>query len=191
MATAPATRPLTNEELLQLDDGVERDIIRGELRERPMTRRSRLHSRVETRIAGRLDLWLDTQPEPRGWIVSGEAGFRLLRNPETTVGVDIAYVSAEVVARSSQTGAFFDGPPILAVEILSPSDRQSDIHEKVDLYFEAGTAMVWLVDPRLRTITLLRPDAPPRLVAEPDTLDAEPLLPGFSAPVALLFAPRP
>ena len=83
--------------------------------------------------------------------------------------------SAEVAARDPE-GAFFDGPPILAVEILSPSDRESEINEKVDLYLEAGTAVVWLVDPHLRTITIVRPDAPPRLVAEPDTLAAEPHL---------------
>jgi Uma2 family endonuclease len=196
MATATATvpapapdRPPTNEELLQLEDGVERDIIRGELRERPMTRRNLWHSRIEIRIGTVLENWLETQPEPRGWVVAGEAGFRLIRDPETTVGVDVAYVSAEVVARSL-AGAFFDGPPVLAVEILSPSDQQGDIDEKVGLYLTAGTALVWVVNPTLQTITIYRPDAPPRLVAEPDTLDAAPHLPGFAVPVARLFGPR-
>jgi Uma2 family endonuclease len=189
MATATA-RPLTNEELLQLDDGVERDVIRGELRERPMTRRNLWHSSIEALFTAELVNWLRTQAEPRGWVVSGEAGFRLIRDPETTVGVDVAYVSAEVVARSLG-GAFFDGPPVLAVEILSPSDQQSDIDEKVGLYLTAGTALVWVVNPTFQTITIYRPDAPPRLVAEPDTLDAEPHLPGFAVPVTRLFGARP
>lgn len=73
----------------------------------------------------------------------------------------------------------------------SPADRESDINEKVDLDLEAGTAAIWLLDPHLRTITLIRPDAPPRLVAEPDTLDAEPYLPGLVTPVARLFGARP
>ena len=59
--------------------------------------------------------WLDTQPEPCGLIVSGEAGFILQRDPDSGVGIDVAYVSAEVAARNPE-GAYFEGPPVLAVE---------------------------------------------------------------------------
>ena len=65
-------------------------------------------------------------------MVSGEAGFVLRQNPPSGVGIDIAYVSAEVAARQPDA-AYFDGPPVLAVEILSPSDTQESIDEKVTL----------------------------------------------------------
>src|SRR5438105_12390017 len=96
MAVITAPPVMTTEELLALpQDGVERWLIRGQLRKRPMTIRNRWHSRIMTRMAKFLDNWLDLVPEPRGLILCGEAGCRLRRNPDTTVGIDVVYVSAE------------------------------------------------------------------------------------------------
>ena len=46
-----------------------------------MTRRNRRHSRATSEIAYLLRLWLKGQPLPHGEILSGEAGFRLRRDP--------------------------------------------------------------------------------------------------------------
>ena len=109
MSTLTAPRMLTLEEFAAMpDDGVERELIRGEVRERAMTRRNRNHSKVEHRINKILGIWLDTQPEPGGEIVSGEAGFDLSRNPDSGVGIDVAYVSAEVAARNPDS-AYYEG----------------------------------------------------------------------------------
>ena len=139
---------MTTEEMLSLpEDGFDRELIRGELREEPMTPRNRYHSRAETRIAYLLETWLEAQPEPRGQIVSGESAFRLRRAPDSTVGIDVAYVSAEVALVNPEF-VFFEGPPVLAVEILPPSDVQEKIDEKIALYLETGVALVWVVNPR-------------------------------------------
>lgn len=186
---AAAPRLMTTEELLALpEDGVERDLIRGELRERPMTRRNRRHSRVLITLGQMLKNWLDVQPEPRGEIVGGEAGVRLRRNPDTTVGVDLAYFSAETAARTAENAFLIEGAPILAVEILSPNDQQDDILEKVRSYLEAGTRLVWVVEPVFRTVTAYRADAEPELFNASQDLTGEPHLPGFRVPVAAIFA---
>jgi len=146
---------MTTEDLLGMpEDGVDRDLIRGELRERPMTGRSRLHARTESRVSHLVDLWLDGQPEPRGEVLSGEAGCILRRDPDTTVGSDVAYISPEMAACQSDETTLLEGPPLLAVEILSPSDKQEDIDEKVEEYLAAGVALVWVVNPRFRTVTV-------------------------------------
>ena len=174
MSTVVSKRPMTTEELLALpEDGVDRELIRGQLREKPMTRRNRWHSRVEATIAQFLRNWLETLPEPRGQIVSGEAGFRLRRDPDSTVGIDVAYVSAEVAAINADA-VYFDGPPVLAVEILSPSDKQEEIDEKVELYLETGVAVIWIVNPRLKTVSVYRPGADPEMFNERHELTAEP-----------------
>ena len=81
---------LTTEQLLAMpDDGKERWLIHGELREKVMTRRNRGHSRLEAVIAKLLGVWNDQQPPPRGEVLVGEAGVRLRRNPDTTVGIDV------------------------------------------------------------------------------------------------------
>jgi Uma2 family endonuclease len=179
---------MTTEELLALpEDGVDRELIRGQLREKPVTRRDRWHSRVEATSVHFLGSWLDTQPEPRGQVVSGEAGFRLRRDPDSTVGIDVAYISAEVAAVNADA-VYFDGPPVLAVEILSPSDKQEEIDEKVELYLETGVAIIWIVNPRLKTVCVYRPGADPEMFNERHELTAEPHLPGFRVKVARLFA---
>jgi len=184
---ATATELMTWEEFLALpDDGMVHDLIRGELRTKPMTRRNQHHARTEAAITRLLGNWLEAQPRGVGLIVSGEAGFRLARDPDVGVGLDVAYVGADVVD-SSRNSPYFEGAPILAVEILSPSDKQEEIDEKISLYLEAGVAVVWIVHPRFKTVTVYRPDGKPAFFHEDQTIDAEPHLPGFRAVVRDFF----
>lgn len=191
MATASPSKLMTAEEFLALpdNDGVDRELIRGELREKPMTYRNRRHSRTQVRISTALDIWLDTQPEPHGEVVGGEAGFLLPGDPDTIVGIDVAYVATEVASRNPD-GVVFEGPPTLAVEILSPSDTHEDVEDKVALYFSAGVPLVWIVNPRARTVEARRPDAEPVTFNASHDLTAEPHLPGFRVPLAKLFPTR-
>ena len=87
---ATASSPMTTEDLLAIpEDGIDRWLIAGELRERPMTKRNRFHSRTMARVTRFLDSWLDDQPEPRGQVLVGEAGVILGHDPDTTVGIDV------------------------------------------------------------------------------------------------------
>ena len=113
-----------------------------------MTTGNRFHSRVMVRIAHVLEGWLERQPEPRGEILCGEAGVRLKRDPDTTVGIDVVYVAADVATAQTDDTTIVDGVPVLVVEILSPYDTQDEIHEKIDAYLGAGVPLVWIVEPR-------------------------------------------
>lgn len=185
---ATATTPMTAEEFLALpDDGMERWLIAGELRERPMTVRNRFHSRTMIRVGKFLDNWLDEQSPPRGQVLGGEAGVRLSRDPETIVGVDVVYVSAEVIIRQTDETTLVEGVPTLAVEILSPNDTIEEIHEKITIYQSAGVPLVWVFHPYDRTVTVYRPDNEPDPLNVREELSGEPHLPGFRVPVARLF----
>jgi Uma2 family endonuclease len=187
LAEDPVITTLTTEDLVELeDDGIERDLIRGELREDPMTLRNPMHSEAEGSVCQVLKNWRDAQPRPRGKVVVGEAGFRLSRDPETYVGIDVAYVSPEMAARHDRKRKFFDGPPVLAVEILSPSDKHEKVVEKVEIYLEVGT-VVWVVDPDFRTVSVHRPGEPLVTYNDQQELSGEPYLPGFRMGVAKLF----
>ena len=188
MAPATLTRPMTTAELLALpDNGTERWLLAGELREKPMTVRNRFHSKVVSRICFFLESWRERQAEPRGDVLAGEAGVRLRREPDTTVGIDVAYVPPEVAARQTDATTLVEGVPLLAVEILSPNDTVDEIHEKVGTYLSAGMALVWIVDPYDRTVTIYQPHAPPSFVNERQELVGDPVLPGFRVPLADLF----
>jgi Uma2 family endonuclease len=189
MSTTILPSVMTAEELLALpDDGVERDLIRGQLREKAMTRRSRRHSRTTSRLAMFLGLWLDQLPGPKGEVLTGDAAFRLTRDPDTTAGIDVAFVSHELASQAPDRAFLIDGPPILAVEILSPSDEHKDVVEKIELYLGTGVAVVWIVDPDLRTVAVHRPRAEPVLFTASQDLVGDPELPGFRVKVAELFS---
>ncbi len=180
---------MTTEELLALpNDGIDRWLIEGQLREKPMTVRNRVHSRIMVRIAKFLDNWADAQPMPRGQVLCGEAGCRLHRDPDTTVGIDVVYIAASLAHQESAETTLIDGVPTLAVEILSPSDRFEEIGDKIDDYLSAGVALVWIVNPHDQTVTIHRPDAAPELVNVLQELSAEPHLAGFRVAVKEIFS---
>ena len=179
---------MTVEEFLALpDDGVERMLIEGRLVEMGMTRRNRWHSSVVTKVAKFLDTWLDGQPKPRGKILTGDAGFCLPDADETVVGVDVAYVSAEVLEQQTDESTIIQGIPVLAVEVLSPSDTQENIKLKMKNYRRARVPIVWLIDTDDRTVMVYRLGARPKLVDDTMELSDEPELPGFRVAVARLF----
>jgi Uma2 family endonuclease len=179
---------MTTDELLALpDDGMRRWLIDGELREWPMTIRNRFHSRVLIRVGQVLANWLDQQPLPRGQVLGGEAGVRLMRDPDTTVGVDVVYVSPEVIVHQTGESTLIDGVPTLAVEILSPKDTVENIHDKLALYRRAGVPLVWVIDPYDQTVTVHRASARPVLFNVDQELSGDPHLPGLRVPVSRLF----
>jgi len=186
-ATAPAPLMTTEEMLALPDNGMERWLIRGQLREKPRTVRNRWHSETLIRIGYLLEKWLEDPPGPRGKVLGGEAGCRLRRHPDVTVGIDVVYISAELAAHQPKDTSLIDGVPTLAVEILSPNDRVEEIAEKVDEYLRAGVALVWVVDPHFCTVDVYRPDAAPVRFNVEQELTAEPHLPGFRVPVAHVF----
>lgn len=59
--------------------------------------------------------------------------------------------------------------------------------EKVKAYLKAGTRMVWVVDPVLKTVAMYQPEKPIRIFTNEDTLTGEDVLEGFTCTVAQLF----
>ena len=79
---AVGSQLMTTEELLAMpDDGVDRELIRGELRESRMTTRGTPHCRVSITLGYYLYEWLRRQPRPRGGLYSGEIRVRLRAKP--------------------------------------------------------------------------------------------------------------
>ena len=192
MSTATASKLMTLEEFFALpDDGVERWLIRGELREKrdsDMTRRNKPHSITEARLTKILGVWLDTQLQPRGEVVCGEAGFILRRDPiAATAGVDVALITAaQADSRDPKTNMIV-GPPPLIAEVLSPHDTEEEVADRVEEYLDCGVPLVWIISTYYRTVRVHRPGAEPVQFNRSQILSGDPELPGFSCPVAALF----
>jgi len=79
-------------------------------------------------------------------------------------------------------------PPDLAIEVVSPSDKVYDVQEKVFEYLDAGTKMVWVVEPVSKTVTVYRSRNDIKTLTANDTLTGEDVVEGFSCSVAEIFA---
>ena len=183
-----ASRLMTTEEFLALpDDGVDRELMSGELRERPMSTRDPDHGFVSGKIAWALNDWIVRRPQPGGRVYSGDARIRLRRDAATIVGADLAYLAPEQRGLRPPGSRLIDGPPTLVVAILSPSDTAEDVAEKRQVYLAAGVAIYWKVDPFDQTVTVHRPGELPETFNAAQELTAEPHLPGFRVKVVDLF----
>lgn len=88
---------------------------------------------------------------------------------------------------------FIEGPPTFAVEVRSENDcgpsAEAEMAGKRDDYFEAGTLVVWVVDPIAETVACYRnPTDPPTVWKRGDTADAEPAVPEWRIKVDDIFA---
>jgi Uma2 family endonuclease len=120
-----------------------------------------------------------------GHVTSNDAGFISERNPDTVRGPDVAYWNSARVREVPE--GYFEVPPDLAVEVVSPNDTHLRVQEKVRHYLTHGVRMVWVVDPELRIVTVYRSKELARTLEETDTLSGEDVLPGFRCRVADLF----
>jgi Uma2 family endonuclease len=176
---------LTAEEFAALpDNGVRCELVRGEVIE--MTPASAESGRVSMRIGLRVAAFVEARGA--GATYTAEAGFVLARDPDCVRAPDIAFVAKGRLPGTLAPEGFFPSAPDLAVEVVSPTDRGSDIEEKVAEYLEAGTRLVWVVYPDLRRVRVYRAPSESFTVGEGGTLSGDPVLPGLAIPVTDIFA---
>lgn len=176
------TKLMTAEEVEFLPEGQRYDLIQGRLiTMSPAGRRhGRLASRVGFLIAG-------FAIDHGGEAYAAETGFILARHPDTVLGPDAAYVRPERITPDLPDTGYLPIAPDLAVEVLSPSNTRAEMTEKVAAYLAGGTALLWIIDPERRSVTVYTRDGQSGILGEGETLDGGEVLPGFSLPVADLF----
>lgn len=142
------------------------------------------HGQIQARLAHALTDFVEAQGLG---VVLTEVGYLLSRNPDTIRGPDVSFVRRERFDPVEADRSFFRGAPDLAVEILSPSNRPTEIHAKIADYLAAGAVLVWVIDPKQEAVFVHRSLLAPRQVPAGGSLDGEDVLPGFSVPVAWLL----
>jgi Uma2 family endonuclease len=142
------------------------------------------HGLIVVNIAAPLGSFV-SQARP-GCVFGAGTGFHIAHDPDTVRAPDVAFVAAERLPSPIPKG-FFPGPPDLAVEVVSPEDRDSQVAEQVQNWLDAGCRVVWLVDPRRRTVQVFQSRSEVKVLRLSDTVSGEPLLPEFSLAVAEIF----
>ena len=127
-------------------------------------------------------------PARLGRVYGADGGFVLFPDRNTVLVPDVAFVRADRAPQGKARKRFPRLAPDLVVEVLSPSNRASDVVAKIEMYQEAGVPLIWLVDPDAVTVTVIAAGSATRVLRAGDTLDGGDVLPGFSVPIADIFA---
>jgi Uma2 family endonuclease len=173
----------TAAQLLRAPDLGRCELVRGKLI--MMTPAGFRHGRVAASLTAALTHFV---AEHRlGVVTSAETGFHIEREPDTVRAPDVAYLGADRVPAEEPVG-FFPGAPDLAVEVLSPDDRASEVNAKVQKWLEAGCRAVWVVDPQSRTVTVYCSPKDIEVLRPSDVLTGGSVLPGFTLPVDQIFS---
>jgi Uma2 family endonuclease len=173
----------TARQLLDTPDLGRCELVRGELiMRRPAGFE---HGRIVADISAPLARFVEQRG--LGVVTGSGTGFLISRDPDTVRAPDVGFVRAERVSPAPTKG-FFQGPPDLAVEVLSPDDRASQVLAKVHDWLAAGCRAVWVVDPEARTVSVYRSRDPMVVRSVSDELTGDDVLPEFRLPVAEIFA---
>lgn len=164
------------------EDGWVDELVRGRLAREP--RPGMPHGRLQSRLAQKL--WNHVEAESLDGLIVTESGFVLAESPPTVRGPDVAYVSPERLPEEPVESWLHFGPD-LAVEVVSPRDRAAAVQEKVLEYLDAGSRLVWVVDPATRSATVYRSRTEIRVLSDDEALDGGDVLPGLRIPLRELF----
>lgn len=172
---------ITAEQLMKVAGDRRVELVYGELQD--MTPVGYPHGRITVRLGRLLDSFAE---EKKLGGVLNECGVVLARNPDVVRAPDICFISASRLAPLTPTG-FFEGAPDLAVEVLSPDDRASEVQKKIQEYLQAGCQLVWVVDPESKTVTAYLPSGDAQVYRGPESVPGDPVLSGFSFQPDALF----
>lgn len=143
-----------------------------------------LHGYFGFRLGARLVDYVERND--LGLVTGLDAFFLLKREPRVVRGADVAFVAKERLTEPLQYGVWVLAPD-LVVEVRSRSDRSGKIKAKIADYMEAGVRLLWVVDPKTKTVAQYRPGQAEQTFGAEDVLDGEDVLPGFRCAVGTLF----
>ena len=136
-------------------------------------------------IAVNLIMLLGPHMKGRGAGSIGQAGFRMangnIRCP------DISFTRLSRIPGGKVPNTFGTVAPDLCIEIISPSERQSDMRRKIDDYFDSGAQRVWHIFPEAQQVTIFTSPTESQTLNADAVLDAGDILPSFSCRVGDIF----
>lgn len=136
---------------------------------------------VAALLTARLVSWV--YPRKLGRVATSSAGFRLPNGD--IISPDVSFVARERMRISPDN--FADVVPNLAVEVKSPSDRISELADKLALLRSLGAQSTLLIEPVERTVIVNAEGESQRVLVDGDALELPEILPGWSMPVSELW----
>jgi Uma2 family endonuclease len=126
--------------------------------------------------------------ERRLGIAGPEERFRVSGDVKNTRQPDVS-LRLNPDAELTTKGATVSAPDVI-VEVKSPDDSFDDLRDKAHYYIANGARLVILVFPRPRIVEVYRPGVPSDILTVENTIQGYDVLPGFSLPIAKVFASK-
>ena len=165
---------VTAEQLLRTpDDGLRRELVRGEVR--TMAPAGDVHGKTTMNVG--VSLGHHVKARDLGVVYAAKTGFKIASDPDTVRAPDVAFVARRRVEEIGVVAGYWPGAPDLAVEVISPNDRYSEVEEKVEDWLAAGTRMVLVVDPRGKTVSVRLPEKWVEILTEGKNIDGGEVVP--------------
>ncbi len=180
----PTKQTLTLTEFLALpNEDITYELVEGEAV--PKMSPKRFHSRLTATLFLLLNEWNQTQKS------QGEVGIEwaitLKRKGKDWCPVpDLLYISHERLQSVPFEDTACTIPPELVIEIISPDQCFSNLSEKAVDYLNAGVNRVWIIDSKVKKVTVFYPDSPPQTKSNDDNL-ADDTLPNLTITPQQIF----
>lgn len=151
------------------------------------------HNNASSNMVWALMSWINPRNLGKLYI---EAPFVLVYDQNWVTGSrvpDMMFVSAARLEAYRDSDADWESKPLvlvpdLVVEIVSQTDRYSDVDAKVDRYLQDGVKLVWVFDPQRRKVSVHQPDSNrPLVLSGEDVLTGGDVIPGFEITVSKIF----
>jgi Uma2 family endonuclease len=121
-----------------------------------------------------------------GFVLAPDGPLRIL--PRQVRMPDVCFIRWDRLPKPySPSTPILDAVPNLAIEILSKNNTPQEMQRKLEEYFQAGTELVWYIDPRTRSAKVYTAVDQCEELGETGTLAGAAALPGFSLPLQTLF----
>lgn len=169
------------EQFLCQPENVDRlfELIDGEIFEKMPTQQ---HGMIASNINFALMLYNNQHRSGR---IGAEVRHQAIKDKRNSLMPDISFTSGN---RPLVTEGSVMQMPDLAIEIRSPDDSLKQMREKAEYYLANGSRLVWLVVPSKRYVEVHRPNQEEEIMFGSDVLDGGDVLPGFTLPIADVFA---
>ena len=188
MVNRAEVKPITAEDITAMEaQGIVREVVDGKwvIDEAEVT--GKRHGKIEAMLIHLLMTFI--LPRKLGHVYPGDTTFVLKGTPEKLELIrlpDVAFVAA-----GREDDADPDAPhylaPDIAIEIISPSERYSDIRAKLEDYLQNGVQQVWQVIPEREEVLVNFPDGRVLTYSGDDKIPGGEILPGFELTVSDIF----
>jgi Uma2 family endonuclease len=132
-----------------------------------------------------IDLGIWNRQTKLGRTFDSSGGFKLQNG--ATRSPDVTWIEKSKLLDIPAGVKFPQVIPDFVIELRSDTDRLSKLQEKMEEYRDNGVRLGWLINPQDRTVEIYRLGQDVEVLAAPETLSGEDVLPGFVLDLRSIF----